>query len=136
MSRRQPLPLRLIGLRAAIAATEGCCLACFLVWGSPAYGLDPNKKVTQYIHTSWVRRDGSGQSAYAMTQTSDGFLWFTAGDMTTFDGIDFVSWEGPPNGGSITKGAPFGQIVQVFGDRQGGLWVFGLKEIVRLKVAP
>ncbi len=133
MSRPQPLLLRLIWLRAVIAATHGACFACFFFLGSPAYGLDPNKKVTQYIHTSWVMRDGSGQSAYGMTQTSDGFLWFTAGDMRTFDGINFVSWEGPPNGGSITKGAPFAQILQIFGDRQGGLWVFGLKEIVRLR---
>ncbi|MBV9087298.1 MAG: hypothetical protein JOY79_07430, partial [Acidobacteriaceae bacterium] len=52
--------------------------------------------------------------------------------MRTFDGVRFVSWDGPPNGGSITKGAPFGQIVQIFGDRAGGLWVFGLHGIVRL----
>ncbi|MBV9889399.1 MAG: hypothetical protein JO090_00750, partial [Rhizobacter sp.] len=123
----------MIWLRAAIALTQAFCLACFLLLGSPAYGLDPNKKVIQYIHKSWTRRDGSGGSTYGMTQTADGFLWFTSGDMRTFDGIEFGNWDGPPNGGSITKGARFGQVVQVFGDRQGGLWVFGLKEIVRLK---
>ena len=64
---------------------------------------------------------------------SDGFLWFIAGDMNTFDGVRFTSWDGPPNGGSITKGAPFGQIVNAFGDHGGGLWVFGLRGIVHLK---
>jgi signal transduction histidine kinase/ligand-binding sensor domain-containing protein len=109
------------------------CLACILLAAGTAHGLDPNKRVTQYIHTAWRTRDGSGGSAYAVTQTSDGFLWFTAGDMSRFDGLRFTSWDGPPNGGSITKGAAFGQIVQVFGDRGGGLWVFGLRGIVHLK---
>jgi len=99
-----------------------------------AHALDPNKHITQYIHTSWRVRDGSAPTGgYAIAQTSDGFLWFVSGDMFTFDGVRFTSWDGPPNGGSITKGAPFGQIVQAFGDHAGGLWVFGLRGIVHLK---
>ena len=70
---------------------------------------------------------------YSIAQSSDGFLWFVSGDMATFDGVRFTSWYGPPNGGSITKGASFGQIVNAFGDHAGGLWVFGLRRIVHLK---
>jgi signal transduction histidine kinase len=105
-----------------------------LLLAGSVYALDPTKRITQYIHTSWRTRDGSAPNgAYGIAQTSDGFLWFTSGDMMTFDGLRFTSWDGPPNGGSITKGAGFGQIVQVFGDHAGGLWVSGLHGIVHLK---
>jgi len=105
-----------------------------LLLAGTVQALDPNKRVTQYIHTFWRTRDGSvPNGAYGIAQTSDGFLWFTSGDMMTFDGLRFTSWDGPPNGGSIKKGASFGQIVQVFGDHAGGLWVFGLRAIVHLK---
>ena len=131
---RRPLLRCLRRPRTTIAAMLGSCLACVLLVTGPAHALDPNKRVSQYIHTSWRTRDGSGAtSAYSIAQTSDGFLWFIAGDMATFDGVRFTSWDGPPNGGSITKGAPFGQIVQAFGDHGGGLWVFGLHGIVHLK---
>src|SRR5271157_1813242 len=42
---------------------------------------------------------------YSIAQTSDGFLWSVSGDMDTFDGVRFTPWDGPPNGGSITKGS-------------------------------
>ena len=106
----------------------------YAYWHSQAYALDPNKRITQYIHSAWRVRDGSAlAAAYGIAQTSDGFLWFISGDMDTFDGVRFTSWDGPPNGGSITKGASFGQIVNAFGDHAGGLWVFGLRGIVHLK---
>ena len=128
---RRPLLPRFSWPRTTIAATLGSCLTCVLLLAGSVHALDPNKRVTQYIHTSWRARDAT--SAYGIAQTSDGFLWFTSGDMMTFDGLRFTSWDGPPNGGSITKGAGFGQIVQVFGDHGGGLWVFGLRGIVHLK---
>ena len=127
----RPLPLRFNWPSATIVVTLGSCLTCVLLLAGTVHALDPNKRVTQYIHTSWRARDAT--SAYGIAQTSDGFLWFTSGDMMTFDGLRFTSWDGPPNGGSITKGAGFGQIVQVFGDHGGGLWVFGLRGIVHLK---
>ena len=131
--RRAPL-LRLIWPRGTLAATLSCYIACLWLLAGPVYALDPNKRITQYIHSAWRLRDGSGPTGgYSIAQTSDGFLWFISGDMTTFDGVRFTSWDGPPNGGSITKGAPFGQIVNAFGDHRGGLWVFGLHSIVHLK---
>ena len=121
--------------RRTIAATLGCYLACLWLLAGPIYALDPNKHLTQYVHTSWRARDGSAPiGAYAITQTTDGFLWFTAGDLMTFDGVRFASWDGPPNGGSIsTSNSVFGQIVKVLGDQGGGLWVFGLRGIIHLK---
>ena len=123
-----------VARRRAPLLRWGCYLTYLCLLASQAYALDPNKRITQYIHSAWRLRDGSGTTAgYSIAQTSDGFLWFITGDMTTFDGVRFTSWNGPPNGGSITKGAPFGQIVNAFGDHTGGLWVFGLRGIVHLK---
>ena len=132
-SRRAHL-LRFICPCGTIPATLGCYLACLWLLASQAYALDPNKRITQFLHSAWRTRDGSSPTgAYSIAQTSDGFLWFISGDMNIFDGVRFTSWDGPPNGGSITKGAPFGQIVNAFGDHAGGLWVFGLHGIVHLK---
>jgi hypothetical protein len=123
--RRAPR-LRLISPRATLAATLSCYIASLGFLASPAYALDPNKRITQYVHSAWRLRDGSAPiGGYSIAQTSDGFLWFISGDMATFDGVRFIFWDGPPNGGSITKGASFGQIVNAFGDHAGGLWVLG-----------
>src|SRR5271166_2549378 len=134
IASRRPLLLRSRWPPTAIAVTVSSCLTCVLLLAGPVHALDPNKRLTQYMHTSWRTREGSGAtSAYSIAQTSDGFLWFIAGDMATFDGVRFTSWDGPPNGGSITKGAPFGQIVNAFADHAGGLWALGLHGIVHLK---
>lgn len=119
----------------AITAFLGACLTWVWLWPAPAHALDPNKRLTQYFHHSWRKRDGSlPHTAYKMAQTSDGFLWFVSGDMMTFDGAHFVPWDGPPNYGSIsTSDSTFGQIVNAFADRSGGLWVFGLRGVVHLK---
>lgn len=117
-----------------LSASRVAYLTCLWLLASQAYALDPNKRLTQYIHSSWrVEGDSTSSGAYAIAQTYDGFLWFVAGDMRTFDGVRFTSWDGPPNGGSITKGGSFGQIVNALGDRRGGLWVFGLRGIVHLR---
>ncbi len=134
IARRRALLLRLVWPLGTLAAILGCYLTCLCLLASQAYALDPNKRITQHIHSTWRVRDGSAPTgAYSIAQTSDGFLWFISGDMNTFDGVRFTSWDGPPNGGSITKGASFGQIVNAFGDHGGGLWVFGLHSIVHLK---
>jgi signal transduction histidine kinase/ligand-binding sensor domain-containing protein len=131
---RGSLRLRLNPRRNAIATLFGAWLLCIWLLPAPLNALDPNKRISQYIHTSWRVRDGSVLHAgYAITQTTDGLLWFVSGDMMNFDGVSFTSWDGPPNGGSITKGAPFGQIVNAFADHEGGLWVFGLHGMVHLK---
>ena len=121
--------LRFMWPRRTIAGTVGCYFMYLSLLARPAYALDPNKRITQYVHSAWRVRDGFTLSTgfYGIAQTSDGFLWFISGDMATFDGVRFTSWDGPPNGGSITKGASFGENVNAFGDHAGGLWVFGLR---------
>jgi ligand-binding sensor domain-containing protein len=85
--------------------------------------LDPNKQVSQYIHTSWIQDGSLPAGMFSITQTSDGFLWLVSlpGDVYRFDGVRFVRWPVPPG--------PSGK---VFGDSGGGLWVTA-GELVHLK---
>src|SRR5687768_11419368 len=99
MDPRRPLRLRVTRACATAAASLGSMLICVLVSAGPAYGLDPNKRVTQYIHTSWRTQDGSLPAGmFSITQTSDGFLWLLSlpGDIYRFDGVRFVRWPVPP----------------------------------------
>lgn len=107
------------------------CLVCVLLAGGPAHALDPNKHLTQYIHTAWRTQDGSLPAGmYHITQTSDGFLWFLSlpADVYRFDGVRFRPWHLPP-------GVPIDRSMNIFADHVGGLWVLGPSDIVRLKGA-
>ena len=98
---------------------------------APVHALDPNKRVTQYIHTAWRTQDGSLPAGmYHIVQTSDGFLWFLSlpADIYRFDGIRFLPWRLP-------AGAPIDRSLNIFADHAGGLWVLGPRDIVRLKGA-
>jgi len=78
------LLLRLNPRRNAIVALLGLCFNCVWLWPVPLHSLDPNKRISQYVHTSWRVRDGSVLHAgYAITQTTDGLLWFVSGDAMT-----------------------------------------------------
>jgi len=129
MASCQSLLLRFKRLHATIATTVGCCLIFVFLVGGPAHALDPNKRLTQYIHTSWRIQDGSAPAAdmVSITQTSDGFLWFVAArGLYRFDGVRFVPW-------ALPAGVPVTRIANIFGDRAGGLWVVVENEIVHLK---
>ncbi|MGO9307202.1 MAG: two-component regulator propeller domain-containing protein [Candidatus Korobacteraceae bacterium] len=125
----RPFLLRLNVARGAIAATLGCCLACVLLLTGTIHALDPNKHITQYMHTSWRTQDGSLPTGmHEINHTSDGFLWFVSlpGDIYRFDGVRFVPWHLP-------GGIPFSDASNVFADHLGGLWVIGQPELVHLK---
>ena len=111
-------------------ATLGAGLTCVLLLTGTVHALDPNKRLTQYMHTSWRIQDGSAPAGIeAIAQTSDGYLWFSSDSqgMYRFDGVRFVPWTLAPNGKAINA------IVNVHGDHAGGLWVLGEHEIVYLK---
>ena len=75
-------------------------------------------------------QDGSAPSGIeAIAQTSDGYLWFSSDSqgMYRFDGVRFLPWTWSPDGKTIKA------IVNVYGDRAGGLWALGEREIVHLK---
>ena len=108
-SRGRPL-LRFHGSRRAISTTVGCCLTYLLFLPVTLCGLDPNKHITQYMHTSWRTQDGSLPTGmHEIKQTSDGFLWFLSlpGDIYRFDGVRFVPWHLP-------GGIPFNSMRAMF----------------------
>jgi len=117
-------------LRGAIVAILGGCLPCFVSLAGTLHALDPNKRITQYMHTSWRTQDGSAPSAmYAIAQTSDGFLWLlsTRGEIYRFDGVEFRVWRLPAEAESI------GRITNLVADHAGGLWAMGAEGIAHLK---
>lgn len=104
-------------------------IACVLLTTPAARALDPNKHLTQYIHTAWRTQDGSLPAGmYHITQTSDGFLWFLSlpADIYRFDGVQFLPWHLP-------AGVPIDRSMNIFADHTGGLWVLGTRDIVRLR---
>lgn len=98
------------------------------VWGSvgvillatPAFGLDPERQISQYGHTAWRTRDGVfAGSPHAITQTTDGYLWIgTEAGLVRFDGASFVPWV-PPKGTSL----PSPVIISLLAGRDGSLWI-------------
>ncbi len=130
MASRRPLLLRFNRACAAIAATLGSCLICGFLLAGTLHALDPNKHLTQYIHNSWRIQDGSAPSGiYAITQTSDGFLWLLSsrGEIYRFDGIQFLRWHLPADAEAI------GRTRNIVADRADGLWVFGADGIAHLE---
>ncbi len=115
--------------RIMAASTLACHLTCVLLLSTGSgYALDPDKRVTQYIHTAWRTQDGSLPAGmFSIAQTSDGFLWFLSlpGDVYRFDGVRFLPWR-LPAGVSKTP------IWKLFADRSGGLWLDS-KELAHVK---
>jgi len=104
------------------------CVGFVLLLLAPLYALDPNKSVTQYIHTAWRTQDGFLPAGmFSITQTSDGFLWFLSlpGDVYRFDGVRFLPWRLPAG----VSNRPIGKILA---DHEGGLWV-AAEELVNVK---
>ena len=113
-------------------ATVLCSYLFYLSSGpAPVHAIDPGKRLTQYIHTSWRVQDGSLPAGmYHIVQTSDGFLWFLSlpADIYRFDGVRFSPWRLP-------AGVSIDRSMNIFADHAGGLWVLGTREIFRLKGA-
>src|SRR5271165_1526114 len=102
MASHQPLLLRFKSPSRTIAARLGSCLTCVFLLAGTVHALDPNKRLTQYMHTSWRIQDGSAPSGmYTIAQTSDGFLWFLSsrGEIYRFDGVQFRPWRKPADAG-------------------------------------
>jgi len=111
-------------------AMVGSNLLYVFLGAVPVRALDPKKHVTQYLHTAWRIQDGSlPKGMYSITQTADGFLWFSASapEVYRFDGVRFDSQTISVNGKTISP------VIKLFGDRSGGLWAVGPQDLVRLK---
>ena len=69
-----------------------------LLSGLPAVlALDPDLRISQYVHTALRFRDGTFPGTpTAITQTTDGYVWSgTVGGLLRFDGVRFVPFVPP-----------------------------------------
>jgi ligand-binding sensor domain-containing protein len=108
----------------------GACLAAVMSVARPVHALDPAKRLTQYLHTSWRIEDGTAPAGMnSIAQSADGFLWFSAfsQELYRFDGVRFV-----PRTLSV-DGKTVNPIVQVDADSTGGLWALGMHQVLHLK---
>jgi ligand-binding sensor domain-containing protein len=96
-------------------------LLAILVFGcsEKSAALDPQKAITQLVHTSWTEREGAPGSVRALAQTTDGYLWLgTVSGLYRFDGVRFTRFE--PAAGEELAGA---SIASLCATRDGSLWI-------------
>ena len=60
-----------------------------------AFGLDPQKNLTQYGHRAWQTENGLPQNTvHSVVQTRDGYIWLaTEGGLVRFDGVQFAVYD-------------------------------------------
>ncbi len=113
-----------------VGARSLCALLMMILLASPVKALDPQKRVSQFMHTSWTAKDGVPGPVRAIAQTSDGYLWLgTEAGLYRFDGLHFVAWE-PSFGEQI----PGSAVWSLCTSRDGSLWIgFSSGGISRLR---
>lgn len=85
-----------------------------------AFAIDPNRKVSQYIHISWGTEKGfPGGSVSSIAQTPDGYLWIgTDKGLARFDGMNFRKF-----GQAKPASFAIGPVRRLLVDTQGNLWI-------------
>lgn len=85
-----------------------------------AYAIDPSRAPSQYIREQWGSEKGfPGGPVYAITQTSDGYLWIgTEKGLVRFDGLTFHLFQH-----SNTPALPAGPVLGLAIDGEGKLWM-------------
>ena len=102
----------------------------FLSTAQLARPLDPDRRISQYVHTTWRTQDGAFRGTpHAITQTTDGYLWIgTDAGLVRFDGIRFVPWK-PPQGNGLTGLSSY----SLRGGSDGSLWIGSASGLARWK---
>lgn len=94
-----------------------------LIWAFVAncvsvYALNPDYKLSQYIHTSW-RSDSGLQAVRRLKQTADGYLWLaTRGGLARFDGVRFSTFRA-----SSEQGLESSTMQDLVIDPDGSMWI-------------
>jgi len=75
--------------RCALFAAAMGLLLC-----GPAFGLDRDRDINEFYHTSWTAKDGAPADIWDMAQTADGWIWLAAASgLFRFDGVRFERFE-------------------------------------------
>lgn len=95
-------------------------MVCATLATGVAYGLDPNRTLTQYVHRIWQMQQGLPQSTVlSIAQTFDGYLWLgTQAGLVRFDGVRFTIPE-ETNGISLENT----WVRTLWEDPQHNLWI-------------
>ena len=112
LRKRRSIPRRSVHLVVLATLTS---LAIQSIWA-----INPSRSITQYGHTSWLRKDGAFPGIpRQIVQTTDGYLWIgTTEGLVRFDGIRFVPWT-PPSGEHLASS----RINSLLAARDGSLWI-------------
>jgi ligand-binding sensor domain-containing protein/signal transduction histidine kinase len=96
---------------------NGIVLLCLV---NAAFGLDPSRRISQYVHDKWGEDKGFvGGRIYAIRQSSDGYLWIgTERGLVRFDGFNFTLIQRP-----LPSSPPIGPVRGLVTDASGNLWV-------------
>ncbi len=96
-------------------------VATALSWPAGVRGMDPDRRLSQYLRDRWEKADGyAAGPVYGITQTRDGYLWIAAEKgIVRFDGLRFRLFQ-PLQPTATTDTAA----LSVLPDPQGGLWTW------------
>ena len=99
------------------ALINGIALLCL---ANAAFGLDPTRKISQYVHDRWEQDKGFiGGRIYAICQSADGYLWIgTERGLVRFDGSNFILIQRP-----LPDSPTIGPVRGLVTDASGNLWI-------------
>lgn len=116
------------GIRPARHLIAVLAAGCFLFLSTATgFAETPVGAVPSYLIKTWQTEDGLPEnSATAMVQTADGYLWFgTFNGLVRFDGVKFTVFDT-----GNTPELPGSAVVNLHLDRRGRLWVSTLSGLV------
>jgi signal transduction histidine kinase/ligand-binding sensor domain-containing protein len=105
-------------------------LTCVWLLPTPAWAVDPDKRISQYAHNAWRVQDGFFRgSPRHIVQTSDGYLWLaTQFELLRFDGVRF----GPSTSEQVNQLSTRG-VGDLLAARDGSLWISTSAGLLRWK---
>jgi ligand-binding sensor domain-containing protein/signal transduction histidine kinase len=103
--------------RLRTGLVNGIVLLCLV---NAAFGLDPTRRISQYVHDKWGADKGFlGGRIYAIRQSADGYLWIgTERGLVRFDGFNFTLIQRP-----LPNSPPISPVRGLATDASGNLWV-------------
>jgi signal transduction histidine kinase/ligand-binding sensor domain-containing protein len=100
-------------------ALLGLAMGCLLTLCTSGIAVASELSLRQFDHTAWTLHDGAPSETFAVTQTTDGFLWLgTANGLFRFDGVHFELYQ-PAHGQQLPKVS----VQSLLAMPDGGLWI-------------